>query len=385
MEATEGQKDAIRKAKSWYKKRDKQVFEISGAAGTGKTTVIYKLVSELGLLEQDVLFCAYIGKATLNMRTKGINAKTIHSSMYDLVDLRPKMDSNGNIIDNSTKLIFKKKESLGPNIKLIYIDEGSTVDTKMREDILSFGIPVIVTGDLDQLPPVFGKSGFLQNPDVTLWEIMRQKRDDPIIYISYLARKGKPIPYGKYGKRCFVISPDQVTDKMLLLSDAVICGKNKTRESLNYKIRRDILGNESMLPVAGDKLICRKNNWGQTIDGISLINGLSGVCLNSVDLKSFNGKSFRMDFQPDFMGGSYFRDIEIDYDFLSSPCGSDKQTSRFDGNKFEYGYAITTHLAQGSQYDKVLFYNEIMGNRDMQRRQLYTGVTRAKDMLILVK
>jgi exodeoxyribonuclease-5 len=214
---------------------------------------------------------------------------------------------------------------------------------------------------------------------------MRQKKDDPIIYLSHLARTGKPIPYGKYGKRCYVISPEQVTDKMLLLSDIIICGKNATREMLNQHIRGDLLNIKSVLPVAGDKLICRKNDWARTIDDIALINGLSGRCLNNIDLKTFNGKTFRMDFQPDFMDSSYFHDIITDYEFLSTPCGSNKKASQFNGNKFEYGYAITTHLSQGSQYDKVLFYNERMGDRDMQRRQLYTGITRAKDMLILVR
>jgi exodeoxyribonuclease-5 len=386
VELTEGQKKAIKKAKPWYNDRNKQVFEIAGPAGTGKTTIIFVIASELGLdINHEVLFCAYVGKAALNMRMHGIHARTIHSSMYDLIENKYKMDDDGNVIITDNKMIFRKKEFLDPNIKLIYIDEGSMVDEKMRNDILSFGLPVIVTGDLNQLPPVFGKSGFLQDPDIILWEIMRQKKDHPIIYLSYLARTGKPIPYGKYGKRCFVISPEQVTDKMLLLSDVIICGKNNTREALNNHIRQNILGIKSKLPVQNDKLICRKNNWSLGLDDIALINGLSGRCLNNIDLKSFNGRSFRMDFQPDFINNGYFSDIEVDYEFLNTPCSSNKKASEFNGNKFEFGYSITTHLSQGSQYDKVLFYYEKMGDRDMQKRQLYTGITRAKDMLILVQ
>lgn len=386
MELTEGQKKAIKKAKPWYNNQTKQVFEIAGPAGTGKTTIIFMLASELGLdVDKEVLFCAYVGKAALNMRMHGIKAKTIHSAMYDLVESKQKMDDDGNIIIDNNKMIFRKKEFLDHNIKLIYIDEGSMIDEKMRDDILSFGIPVIVTGDLNQLPPVFGKSGFLQNPDVILSEIMRQKKDDPIIYLSYLARTSKPIPYGRYGKRCFVISQDQITDKMLSLSDIIICGKNDTREKLNNHIRQNILGIKSKLPIQGDRLICRKNNWLLNLDDISLINGLSGKCVNNIDLRSFNGKSFRMDFQPDFIENAYFSNIEVDYEFLNTPCSSNKRVSEFNGNKFEYGYSITTHLSQGSQYNKVLFYYEKIGDKNIQMRQLYTGITRAKDMLILVK
>ena len=78
-----------------------------------------------------------------------------------------------------------------------------------------------------QLDPIFGKAKTLLSPDVLLTEIMRQKGDNPIIYLSMLARQGKNIPIGQYGKNCFVVYDDILKySKIYTKTDIVLCGKN---------------------------------------------------------------------------------------------------------------------------------------------------------------
>jgi exodeoxyribonuclease-5 len=79
---------------------------------------------------------------------------------------------------------FILKDKLDDDIKLIIIDEAAMVNDKMREELLSFGIPVIFLGDHNQLPPVIGKSSMLDKPDFILTKIMRQAENDPIVYLS---------------------------------------------------------------------------------------------------------------------------------------------------------------------------------------------------------
>ena len=383
IEPTKQQYETLNKSNHWYKTGYKQVFEISGGAGTGKTTIVYMLIQQLGLKPDEVLFMAYVGKATLALARKGNFAQTIHTSIYNLVEV-PLEDDNGNIRYSAGRPImvpsFIKKESLDPKIKLLVIDEAGMVNEDIAKDILSFGLPVITLGDLNQLPPVFGDSYFLQNPDAILTEPMRQDLDSPIISLDQDILNNRYLRFGQYCKNTYIIKREAITEKMLTKSDLVICGKNKTKELMNHHVRHNILGITKDRPVVGDKMICRQNNWKiPPLDGnIYLINGLIGY-VTDVDLESFNKRSIKMDFRPEFMDSHKFNNIEIDYKYLMNP--TDK-TYRFL-NKFEYAYAITCHVAQGSEANHVFVYNESMGDREYMKAWLYTAVTRAKEGLIL--
>lgn len=385
FELNEQQKDATNKSVDWWKKGVKQTFQVSGPAGSGKTTIAYYLINSIGLTRKEVLFMAYVGKATMALALKGNFAQTIHSSIYDLVEV-PMIDENGIILKKNgrvmTKTIFEKKKSLPDHIKLIVIDEGSMVNKNIAEDVLSFGLPVMVLGDLNQLPPVFGEPYFLLNPDVILTQIMRQAEGDPIIMLSQMALQGKNISVGKYGPRCFVIDNKDISDNMLVKSDIVICGKNKTRENINKYVRHNIQKIDKAYPVIGEKLICRQNNWHLSLDdNYYLINGLIGF-VKDVHLESYNKKSLLIDFRPEFLTDDYFERLPIDYEFLFQPIGT-KNNRRSYYNKFEFAYAITAHLAQGSQYEKVFVYDEKIGDKQYYRKWLYTAITRSSKYLIL--
>jgi exodeoxyribonuclease-5 len=87
------------------------------------------------------------------------------------------------------------------------------------------------------------------------------------------------------------------------------------------------------------------------------------------------------------MTQSYFENVEVNakmFNETNSKLRRELMNSRFeDGEKFEYGYAITTHLSQGSSWKKVLFYYEPYGDKMMRRQLPYTGITRAEELLIL--
>lgn len=375
---TDQQKEALINTKKWWKTKYKQVWEISGAAGTGKTTIVYMLIEELGLPHDDVLFMAYIGKATLALARKGNRAQTIHSAIYDIVDV-PKTDADGNVIRTQNRDVmtkaFVKKDHLPSNIQLIVLDEGAMVSEKIAKDILSFDIPVIVLGDMNQLPPVFGESYFLHHPDVILTEPMRQAGDSPIIQLATKAMRGEYIKYAKYGNCGFVIPQENLNDSILLKYDAIICGRNSTRNNINRYIREKVLNRKHEQLYVGDKIICRQNNWNQyPIDkNIFLINGLIGY-VDDLSLESYDGRSMEIDFRPEFFDDKCFKRIKIDYNYLNNPV-----KSFYNGlNKFEYAYAITCHLAQGSEYNNVLIINEQLGTKEYYKKWLYTAITRAK-------
>ena len=80
---TNEQNAAVKDGLKWFKKGYKQVFEITGPAGTGKTTIVKYIIDALGLGLNEVLFVAYVGKAALQLTRSGVNGRTIHSAIYD--------------------------------------------------------------------------------------------------------------------------------------------------------------------------------------------------------------------------------------------------------------------------------------------------------------
>ncbi len=316
---------------------------------THNTTLVRYFIDRLGLSTDNVLFVAFMGKAASVLQRNGLPAKTIHSAIYDYKE-RMARDESGKIIIKSNgkpKLehYFELKDHISKKIKLIVVDEASMVDQNIGEDLLSFDIPVITLGDLNQLPPVFGKPFFLQNPDVTLHQIMRQAEGNPIIWLAQQVLAGNQLKYGVYGNSAIIRKSD-ITDFHFRQSDIIITGTNRLRYNINNYCREEIKGIKRLeYPHIGEKIICRKNNWGQCIgDSIYLTNGTTGF-VDDIYRDSYNGKTMKMDFRPDFTK-KVFKNIEFDYNHMYSILGSsDNKETPFSYlyDKMEYAYAITCH------------------------------------------
>lgn len=377
---------------NWWRKSNEQLYELDGPAGSGKTTMILSAIEKLGLRLDEVLFVSYMGKAVSQMCRNGLPARTIHSSIYNC-EKEIMRDEEGKILYTAsgkprTRPKFVLKEKIANKPKLIVIDEAFMVPENNAVDILSFGIPVIAMGDTHQLPPVFGNPYFLNKPNTSLKEIMRQNEGNPIIYLSQQLLHHKELKYGVYGTSA-VIPKKNLTDFMLKKADVVITCTNRLRSEVNTLFRESFLGiNHLEYPNYGEKIICRRNNWDRSIKEngeLYLTNGLSGF-VDYVDRSTFNKKSVTLDFRPDFTTKS-FKNTKISTDFINLPPGQNKDFFAGPGiDLFEYSYAITTHLSQGSQYPSVVFLKEkdFFGNENDYYRLLYTAATRAIDSLTFV-
>ena len=382
----EQQVDATYKADEWWNNSNEQVFEISGAAGTGKTFLVRYLIERFELDLDEVLFVAYMGKAAMALARNGLPAKTIHSAIYNYQKVLDKVDGKIQLTPSGkpkTKFIFTLKEKIPKNIRLIVVDEAGMVNEQIAKDLKSFGVPIIALGDLNQLPPVFGKSGFLNDPDVILTQIMRQAEGNPIIYLSQQVLKDEPLKIGVY-KNSSVISSDDLDEYKFKNADIVLTGTNRLRYNINNMFREHIYkGLKLDRPNVGEKIICRKNNWNrQVLENIFLTNGMSGI-VEYVDAQSFNGKQLKIDFKPDFLNRS-FKNVTIDYERLFSSPSTEINAYNYNRDIFEFAYAITVHLSQGSQYPNVLFLKEDIGlSKEDRKKHAYTAITRASESITI--
>jgi len=399
MQLNEQQQKIHDLAVDWFKNSPEQLFQIAGAAGTGKSVLIGEILKTLNLRSTSVLAMTFTGAASLVMRRNGFPyATTIHSSLYHIVEYFPKgLDIQPEDVDPHTGLlkkrrVFAKRDFIGSDVKLMFIDEAYMVPKKMVNDILSFGVKVIACGDPNQLDPVGDEPGFLVSGKIhTLTQLMRQAESDPIVYLANRVLQNKPIHNGIYGNNVLVINDNEIIPQMYGVSDVIICGTNKTRELFNSEIRRLAGFADSILPRVGERLICRQNNWDKVNDAnITLVNGLAGTVLSQKEaLDDRTYKTFTIDFLPDKCD-VWFDHLKIDYEyFVSNPQRrkeiKDMNTKHFSrGELFEYAYALTCHLSQGQEYDNVFYYEEYL-RPQMQAKANYTAITRAKTSLIYVR
>ena len=365
MEFTDLQMQAIQDVVDWYVNPDSpQVFKLFGYAGTGKTTISRHIADELGFIK--ILYGAFTGKSALVMRQMGCSgATTIHSLIYFVKEksklrlkelqiyyeeLEQQLAVGENVkgeLAECDKMIKEEMQHLkGPAFTinpeselaftdLLIVDEGSTINERLALDLLSFGKKILVMGDPKQLPPPYGKAFFMHNPDVLLTEVHRQAKGNPIIKMATQLRNGEGLDFGSYGES-HVFNDRKEMRESLLSFDQIIVGKNKTRHYLNNKLRR-AKGFTSEYPEVGDKLVCTRNNhdlgllngsmW--MVDKVESVNpyqcelGITSSENQSLTVKCHSAR---------FVGG------DVDAWEIK------------EAESFEYGYAITAHKAQGSQW-----------------------------------
>lgn len=357
-------------------KSGQKIITIAGFAGTGKTTLVNYIIESLGYNIEDVAFAAFTGKASLVLQQKGIPAVTLHALLY----------TSFRNIDGSFSHVIKRE--LDKDYKLIVIDEISMTPMDLLRTALIHEIPIIALGDIGQLPPIGEDNGLLRNPDVILTEIMRQEKDNPIIQLSLDIREGRPLQVQK-NDSIIILEKKDLVSGMLSWADQVICGYNETRAVLN-KSMRSSLGFEDDLPMIGEKVICLKNYWTTfSSTGSPLTNGAIGE-IKTVSLKT--KEYYQVDIKPDY-SEDIFKSVPVDLNpFLGKPYeykpirkyGMKGKKKPIETKHFDYGYAITCHKSQGSQYDKVLVYEEVL-NKSLHKKWLYTAVTRAENKLIIIK
>lgn len=390
IELTTGQAQLMEKVVRWYKdyRNDTtssylhpQWFAYSGASGCGKTTVAKEILRELGLNEPgSYIGCAYTGKAVLQMQRNRMNAKTIHSLIYQVVPVMKRDPQTGR---KYMSFEFILKEHLDHDYQLIIVDEAPMVNDEIVKELLSFNIPILFMGDMNQLPPVFGVSTIMQNPDHILTQIMRQKEGDPIIQLSQMILKGLPILEGDYGTTK-IVREIELDRNLLDDYDQILCVTNKMRDNVNMYIRQYILNRRGREPHLFDKIICRQNNWGEEIDGYYLVNGLSGQ-ITDISRDSLSKGYYTIDFHPEFFPeGQDFLGLHMDSKYITAKPEVQRSMPRIFNEKFEYAYAITVHLSQGSEYDRVLYLDSFFHDKELTKKARYTAVTRAKKELTYV-
>ena len=391
IKLAESQKEAILAAFS------EGIEIITGGPGTGKTTIIKCIIDIYEKNGMKVLLGAPTGRAAKRMsESTGREAKTIHR----LLDM-------GVSSDEDDKSLFGKGESEPLEADVIIIDEASMIDVLLMHNLLKaikLGTRLIIVGDVDQLPSV-GPGNVLKDlinssliKVVRLKEIFRQGAESLITVNAHRINSGE-MPYlNKKGNDFYFIKENDTDSIMTTIIDLINrrlpkfnADWDKLRDiqvltpmrkgtlgvlNMNERIQEVLNPPEShkkekkvkeMVFREGDKVMQTKNNYslkwtriaGEGEDkGVGVFNGDMGF-IESIDEEE---KIITVIFDDE-------RRVKYDYVYL---------------DELELAYAITIHKSQGSEF-KVIIIPAFMGSPFlMNRNLLYTGITRAKKLVVVV-
>ncbi len=393
MRPSEDQQKVLDSLLDWYENK-RGYITVGGYAGTGKSTLLGFLRKELYKRHPylTVAFCAFTGKAAWNLRTKLKYANAIYSHLDSCSTIHKLMYIP--VIDEDTGEILKWIPATEIRKDLIIVDEASMVSEEIFKDLMKYGIPIIAVGDHGQLPPIGDSFNLMNNPDLRLEKIHRQAENNPIIHVSKIIREeGRLRKCGSWGdflsggvKRINKDSNESyIVDEMFKKYDKnmmILSGTNRERVNLNQYIRSESLGIKSQIPVIGDRVICLKNNGNAS--NIPIYNGMCG---NIEEINDLGKDHYKMQVKLDGEKCRYIGNVSTH--FFNNEYGEEPKNLHYTeiGDRFDFGYCLTVHKAQGSESDNVILFERPRWRsetEDMYTRWLYTGVTRAIENLLIV-
>ena len=353
-----------------------KVLVITGGPGVGKTTIVNAILQILAAKGIDLLLCAPTGRAAKRMtEATGFEAKTIHR----LLEVDPK---NGG---------FKRGTDNQLDCALLVVDETSMVDVMLMQALVK-AIPdsaaLLIVGDIDQLPSV-GPGQILADvissgsvPVVPLTEVFRQAAQSRIITTAHRINQGSIPDLSK---------PEGETDFYFVRADDPETAVTRIVDLVKTRIPRRF----GLDPIRDIQVLCPMNRGGV---GARSLNVELQAALNPAGERKV--ERFGWTFAP----GDKVMQIENDYDkevyngdigYVDDVDPDDGElAASFDGRSVTYGfgeldtlvpaYAATIHKSQGSEYPAVVIPVLTQHYAMLQRNLLYTGVTRGKQLVVLV-
>lgn len=361
------QDSALANVERWFHKdRSRPYYTLGGLAGTGKSTIAAVLADRFKEEGIRTMFAAPTGKAAAVLRSKGLDAHTLHSLLYRLKGV--KVDEDG-----KETLVFADK-NWEQKTDLLVVDEASMLTTRLHIDLIERRVRVLYIGDHGQLPPVGGNPRLMENADVRLEKIHRQATDSGILRVAHAVRNGKRITSDFV---CDDVKIGRITGIDHAVELAKKLGVSQTVVATNperHKFVRSYRGKQAQdTPHIGERVMCLANNRQENI---------------------WNGQTFTVEHCHEIAGDVGVYDLRSEDDgqlrpnvaiFLPGMLDPEKEKRDLlenGANLFCFAYACTCHKMQGSQYEHVLVVDRPFAEPNRWR---YTAYTRAEKRLTIAK
>jgi exodeoxyribonuclease-5 len=417
------------------------VYSLGGFAGTGKTTLMRVLDESI---DGEAVFGTPTHKASSVLRKKlppgqSARVRTYHSLVYIMSPIYRCTITNSKVsslVEKCTcgrgddtcecpmkflpcgkgvahachvtaELRAENREHLGGHRDLVIIDESSMLSNSQVMDIVKFGVPILLVGDRNQLPPIKDPMNrWTMNPDVELTEIHRQGADSGVLMAAHDVRVKGRMTQDAYGNKrppdVVRLAKSSPTAMALLdrfqpgMDGAVITWTNKLRATLNRTYHAKYVGGD--YPGVGDRVIAlggmpyeaarvRIEDGVPRATGefIMVHNSMSGTVLKASERGYVTEMTVQLDDHPLATEGDpvviltggcplaqFGAESELPYNDPRRPKGS---------HLWDYGYALTAHKAQGSEWPKVIVIDQ---SPQSYRQWMYTSITRGQEAVVVI-
>ena len=350
-----------------------KVLVVTGGPGVGKTTLIRSLTHLCAKHELQVALCAPTGRAAKRLaESTGLTAKTVHRLLEA---------SEGG---------FRRNGKTPLDCNLLVVDEASMLDIRLMAALLR-ALPneacLLLVGDVDQLPSI-GPGQILSDiiasgavPVVHLREVFRQEQESRIITVAHAINRGlMPDLTHQPDSDLYFVEADAPADAMAKMTILM-------RDRIPRRFGLD--------PVRDVQILCPMNR-GRL--GTHMLNGELQQIFNPPGPESLHRAGWV------YGAGDKVMQVRNDYerDVYNGEVGIVREVSRTDGeltvafddrlvvytlrelDELALAYAVTIHKAQGSEYPAVIIPVALQQASMLRRKLLYTGVTRASRLVILV-
>jgi exodeoxyribonuclease-5 len=405
----------------WVRTPNSPLLTMGGYAGVGKSSLLGLFAQEVSHLR--VAYICFTGRASSILGRK-LNASGVPTTSRACTDDDSKLDgpwshlfySSGDteasypfcgtihrllyrpMIDSVTEelLGWEKRDELDRNYDLVVIDEASMVTPQIVADIQQHGVRILAVGDHGQLPPVMSEGSLVSRPMLRLEKIHRQAEGSPIIQLSRILREeGRLARELANGDQLRFGSARDITHPSLAamltrekLDAAVLCWRNATRVHVNRTVRGH-LGFAGKPPQAGEPLIALRNH-------APVFNGMRGL-LTEAATSPYEEEFWLMRAKIEFPDEGLSEAYEIcrDQFHRARPFDSVEELEKAGikvhtmgqaGKLYDFGYAMTIHKSQGSQFKHAVVVVDWKQDYSQEntRRLCYTAITRGSERVTIL-
>ena len=390
MLETSDQFYAVDSLELWYRKYNHQVIDLAGIRGTGKFEIIKTFIERIGFKDYQVMFLSLNQEHIISLAQKQYHAYYLKHILYDYYK-KYNYDTIRLIEPNSLGLEFEWKKERNKKInkayKLIVVLDAELCSIKIIGDLMKFHLPIILVSD----PLVVGTpESYLKihEPNILVKDITDSNQKNPINHFITKILNKDTIPYGNF-KSVSVLKKTDSNIFNFKFSDMIIAENQESVNQLNRIYREKIMKYKTTVNHPGERLILTEDSHqfieNRTENKIKffLDQNITGT-ITKIDQHSANRKFINIDFKPDGYT-DIFQGIILDRFFLNKFSNRSIAYPFGPLLKFDYAYAITALQSQYGNWNDVTVIEEPYDDWDYHARVLYTGISRAKKSIILIR
>lgn len=393
MQLTNDQYQGLSKLERWYQKYDHQFIEISGVVGTGAWDLVQQFIDNQGFDGREVMYLSYDQKQVLELAAKRYHAYYINGIIYNYTrivdfDSLPVVNPHS---DGIVRYEWKKdiRKKVDPKYKLIVVFDSVLMSHQTLMDLATFELPVILLRD-PMLTPAPDTYTFMKDPNITLREVHPLYAGNPIMYFAHKILLGEKIQPGSYDN-VSVVPRKSMNLYNLRSSDMNITVSEALRQQTNKVYRENILKRKDSVNIVGERLIVMSNMYDHKIVNpdekkikVYLTRGTVGY-ITKINRHVPGTKYVPIEFRAEFYHEP-FGDLVLERHKLNGIEAPSRQIVPDEIIEMEYAYALSVPMARVGHWDKVTLIvdqNEL-NDPDLQRKLLYTAISKARKSLTIV-